>query len=82
MSCLILHKIIREPTSHHLLFLEAGLTAPLLGLAGSMLDFAPLCTAPWTSSERMMQEAGHLNGAGQKRVRAQIIKRHQLATSV
>lgn len=66
MSCLILHKIIHEPTSHHPLFLEAGLTAPLLGLAGSTLDLAPLCIAPWASPAQWMQSAGHLNRAGKK----------------
>lgn len=78
MSCLILHKIIHEPPSHHHLFLEVGLTAPLLGLAGSVLYLAPLCIAPWTSPAQRMQSTGH---RGKKRLRVQTIKLHQLAVS-
>lgn len=78
MICLILHKIIHEPLSHHHLFLEAGLTAPLLGLSGSLLYLAPLCIAPWTAPVQRMQSTGH---QGKKRLRVQTIKLHQLATS-
>lgn len=70
MSCLILHKITHEPTPRHPLFLEAGLTAPLLGLAGSTLDLVPLCVAPWPSPATEL---------GKKWVTAQTIKPHQLA---
>lgn len=67
MSCLTLRKIIHELTSRHPLFLEAGLTASLLGLAGSMLDLVPLCIAPWASPAQRLSSTGHLNGAGQKK---------------
>lgn len=78
MSCLILHKIIHEPPSHHHLFLEAGLTAALLDLAGNMLYLAPLCITPWTTPAQRMESTGH---QGEKRLRVQTIKPYQLAMS-